>query len=267
MTKKQFHKIIYDYYREHRRDFPWRNTTNPYRIFISEVMLQQTQAPRVVSKYVEFIKRFPTFKRLATASTRDVLSAWQGLGYNRRALALQKAAQIVVNEYKGKLPTDPIELDKLPGIGQHTAGSIAAFAFNYPSIFIETNIRSVFIHHFFKDQEGISDAQLLPLITKMVDQNNPREWYWALMDYGVMLKKTLGNPSRQSKHYSKQSKFIGSRRQVRGVVIKLVLGQSKGLVEKEIYQQLEFEAEVIESVLDELIAEGFLKEIKGRIVA
>jgi A/G-specific adenine glycosylase len=258
VTKKQLHKTIYVYYHAHRRDFPWRNTTDPYRIFVSEVMLQQTQAERVVPKYEAFIKQFPNFKKLATAPTRDVLSAWQGLGYNRRALALQKSAQIVTENYKGKLPDNPLALDALPGIGVHTAGSIAAFAYNYPSVFIETNIRSVFIHFFFKDQDDVTDKELLLLVEKMLDRDNPREWYFALMDYGVMLKKTLGNPSRQSRHHAKQSKFIGSRRQVRGQILKLLLGHPKGLALTAIKKHIGDSEYEIDEIIGELYQEKFI---------
>jgi A/G-specific adenine glycosylase len=258
MAKKQLHKIIYTHYRAHRRDFPWRNTTDPYRIFVSEVMLQQTQAERVVPKYEAFIKKFPNFKKLATAPTRDVLSAWQGLGYNRRALALQKSAQIVTENYKGKLPSDPLVLDALPGIGVHTAGSITAFAYNHPSIFIETNIRSVFIHFFFKDRDDVSDRELLPLVEKMLDRDNSREWYFALMDYGVMLKKTLGNPSRRSKHHAKQSKFVGSRRQVRGQILKVLLAHPKGLTSATIRKQIGDSEHDIDEIIGELYQERFI---------
>ncbi len=262
MTKKQFQKTIYSYYCAHRRDFPWRNTTDPYRIFVSEVMLQQTQAERVVPKYEAFIKKFPNFKKLSQAPTREVLSAWQGLGYNRRALALQKSAQIVVENYKGTLPDAPLVLDALPGIGVHTAGSIAAFAYNHPSVFIETNIRSVFIHFFFNDRGDVSDKELVPLVEKMLDQDNPREWYFALMDYGVMLKKTLGNPSRRSKHHAKQSKFIGSRRQVRGQILKLLLAHLKGLTSVAIKKQIGDSEHEIEEIIGELYQERFI--VKNR---
>ncbi|MEK7079017.1 MAG: A/G-specific adenine glycosylase, partial [Patescibacteria group bacterium] len=133
-----------------RRDFPWRNTTDPYHILVSEVMLQQTQVARVMVKFPIFIDQFSNFKELATASTKDILQVWQGMGYNRRALYLKKIAEIVITQYKGKLPDDPAILDTFPGIGEATAASIVAFAFNKPLVFIETNIRRVFIHLFFE---------------------------------------------------------------------------------------------------------------------
>lgn len=220
----QFQSLIYDYYAANRRDFIWRQDVTPYKIVISEVMLQQTQTARVVPKFENWLQKFPDFLTLAQASTHDVLTAWQGLGYNRRGLALLKIAQIVVDEYSGQLPNDPVVLQTFPAIGPNTAGSICAFAFNNPIMFIETNIRTVYTHTFFQGQSQITDKQLLPLITQTIDQNNPRDWYYALMDYGVHLKQNLPRINAASKHYTKQSKFEGSKRQVRGAIIKILTG-------------------------------------------
>ncbi len=186
-------------------------------------MLQQTQAPRVVEKYNYFISLFPTVEALAKAPLKKVLIAWQGLGYNRRAVNLQKAAQIVATQYSGKFPKDMKSLLDLPGVGPATAGDIMAFAFNKAETVIETNIRTVFINHFFKDQKNVDDKKIIPLITKTLDKTNPREWYYALMDYGTFLKKTVPNPSRQSKHYAKQSPFKGSNRELRSKILKYTL--------------------------------------------
>ena len=167
---KEFQNIIYAYYNEHKRDFAWRNTTNPYNIVVSEIMLQQTQTHRVATKYEQFIQKFPDFKTLATAPLKELLLAWQGLGYNRRALALQKTAQIVMLEHNGILPQNPEILKTFPGIGKATAASICAFAFNMPTVFIETNIRSVYIHFFFHNQINIKDAQFLPFIEQTLNK-------------------------------------------------------------------------------------------------
>ena len=183
-----FKEFIWDFYHQNKRDFAWRHVDNPYYVVVSEIMLQQTQTHRVITKYEEFIGAFATFESLAAASLRDVLTVWQGLGYYRRARFLHQLAQIVVNEYNGVLPQDPKILQTLPGIGPNTAGSICAFAFNKEVVFIETNIRTVFIDSFFRDKENVTDKELLPLITMTLDQENPREWYYALMDYGVFLK-------------------------------------------------------------------------------
>ncbi len=190
-------------------------------------MLQQTQAPRVVQKYEEFIKKFPTIKSLAKARLKTVLKLWQGLGYNRRALNLQRAAQEIVKVFKSRFPKDTKTLQSLPGVGPATAGDIMAFAFNKAEVVIETNIRTVFIHHFFKDQKNIHDNDIIPLIKKTLDHTNPREWYYALMDYGAMLKKTIPNPSRRSQHYTKQSPFKGSNREIRSKILKYTLFYGK----------------------------------------
>jgi A/G-specific adenine glycosylase len=218
-----FRDFIWDFYEKEGRIFEWRNVDNPYYVLISEIMLQQTQTYRVEPKYQAFIAEFPNFESLAQASLRDVLGMWQGLGYNRRGKFLHQTAQRVVQEYAGNLPDDPELLVTFPGIGKNTAGSITAFAFNKPTVFIETNIRTVFIHSFFKDQESVHDNLILPLVEQTVDQDNPREWYYALMDYGVHLKKSMPNPSRRSKHHVVQSKFEGSDRQIRGAIIRALV--------------------------------------------
>jgi A/G-specific adenine glycosylase len=185
-------------------------------------MLQQTQTARVETKYEQFIAAFPTFECLAHASLRDVLSAWQGLGYYRRARYLHQIAQKVVSEHGGMLPDDPKILQTFPGLGAATAASICAFAFNKPTVFIETNIRTVFIHSFFQHKSSVSDKELMPFIAESLDHDNPREWYYALMDYGVLLKSQHINPSRKSAHYTKQSKFEGSDRQIRAAILKMI---------------------------------------------
>ncbi len=220
MTKEEFQAVIYDYYATHRRPFPWRETYDPYAILVSEVMLQQTQTARSVPKYEEFLTAFPTVESLAQASVTEVLMRWQGLGYNRRGLYLRKTAQIIVEQYEGKVPDEIEQLDALPGVGYATACAIVTYAFEKPTVFIETNIRAVFLHFFFKESEKVSDSEILPLVEKYLDRNNPRDWYYALMDYGAYLKKEHKFVNSQSKHYTKQSKFEGSVRQVRGEVIR-----------------------------------------------
>ena len=223
---KRFRTAVYDYYKRNRRDMPWRDTTDPYCIVVSEIMLQQTQVPRVLDKYVQFIAAFPTIRSLSKAKLSKILRVWQGLGFNRRALLLQKLARIVEADHAGKIPRDRAVLRTLPGIGEATAGSICAFAFDQSEVFIETNIRSVFIHHFFKDSSSVSDDQILPLVAQTLDTRHPREWYYALMDYGSHLKRVVVNPSRQSRHYAKQSRFEGSNRQMRGRILRILLKTS-----------------------------------------
>ena len=203
VTKKEqrFIETVWEYYERHgRRSLPWRRTKNPYCILVSEVMLQQTQVERVVPYYASFLKRFPSLAKLANASLGDVLRAWQGLGYNRRAKMLHACAQTVVHTYRGKFPRTQSELMKLPGIGHYTAGAVMAFAFDECAPIIETNIRTVYIHHFFHDEIDIPDSKIVQLTVRTLDKENPREWYYALMDYGAFLKKTVGNQNVRSKH-------------------------------------------------------------------
>ncbi len=257
---KKFQKEIWKHYRSHgRHDMLWRKTTNPYRIAVSEIMLQQTQVARVTEKYGLFIKKFPSFASLARASLSEVLKAWHGLGYNRRALSLKKLAEIVMHEYKGKLPHEPEELVKLPGVGAATAGSIAAFAFNHPSIFIETNIRRVFIHFFFPRGKKVSDDTIMRLVAQAMDLKNPREWYLALMDYGTMLaNREKENPNRKSAHYVRQKPFVGSDRQVRGKIVALLV-KRKSLSVYMAAQQTNEPAERIEKIFAQLKKEGFVR--------
>jgi A/G-specific adenine glycosylase len=218
----EFRRRVYDHFEQHGRDFPWRHTTDPYRVLVSEVMLQQTQTHRVVPKYEAFIERFPDAETLAAAPADAVLSAWQGLGYNRRALALQATARAVVAHHSGCVPREYEALLKLPGVGPYTAAAVRSFAFNLPDAFIETNIRTVILHEFLPGRERVPDAELLPLVVRAVDREHPRRWYQALMDYGAMLKET-DNASRRSAHHHSQSRFEGSRRQARGIILRSLL--------------------------------------------
>ncbi len=220
-----FRDTVYTVARANYRVLPWRTALDPYAILVSEIMLQQTQADRVTPKFIDFMARFPDVAALASAEFADVLTAWQGLGYNRRALALKRAAEAVMGSFGGMIPATRRELESLPGIGPYTAGAILAFAHDLPEVFIETNIRSVFIHHFFHDRSGVHDRDLTPLVALTMDRSQPRAWYTALMDYGVVLKRAHPNPSRKSIHHLRQSPFEGSNRQLRSALLKLVLAQ------------------------------------------
>jgi len=252
-----FRKIVYDYYERHGRHLPWRETTDPYRVLVSEVMLQQTQAPRVLPKYEAFLRRFPEIATLAAASLHDVLDAWQGLGYNRRALLLKEAAERIVADHGGTVPRDEESLVSLPGIGPATARAVRAFAFNEPVILIETNIRAVFIHHFFNQEETVADLALRPLIGKTLDRSDPRRWYNALMDYGTFLKKAHTNPARRSAHHHRQGPFEGSIRQVRGAIVRLILEKVR-LSEHDLLECLPFDKECVRGILDQLERERII---------
>jgi A/G-specific adenine glycosylase len=264
-----FQQKIFNFYQNNKRNFVWRENITPYRIFISEVMLQQTQTARVVPKFENWMQKFSNFQTLANASQHQVLSAWQGLGYNRRGLALHASAKKIIQDFSGQLPSDPKILQTLPGIGPNTAGSICAFAFNLPVVFIETNIRTVFLHEFFSGQENISDQQLLPFIAQSVDHQNPRDWYYGLMDYGVYLKKELKASNKNSKHYTRQSKFIGSRRQVRGAIIRILTKlhtvSSDELFEL-VVQELPNNQHDISKIIDQLLVEKLLKKDKNQLI-
>lgn len=253
-----FQKIVFDYYQTHGRDLPWRETSDPYKILVSEVMLQQTQVERVLYKYEQFLQSFPTFEALAKAPLHAVLDIWRGLGYSRRAIALKKIALIVVQEFHGKLPSDDQALQNLPRIGKATAGAIRAFAFDEPAVFIETNIRTVFLHTFFAGKQGTKDSEICPLIEQTLDCANPREWYYALMDYGVMLKKRYGNPSRRSAHHKKQASFQGSNRQLRGAILALIM-EHPGITETELATILHKDPDTLQTNLIRLEQEGFFK--------
>jgi len=254
---KSFQKVINQYYLQHKRPMPWRDTVDPYCILVSEFMLQQTQAERVLLKYGPFITRFPDFQTLSRAGLKEVLAAWQGLGYNRRAINLKETAEEIISRYSGKVPESTEELIQLPGIGKATAGAILAFVFNKPSVFIETNIRRVFIHFFFQDKKDIQDKEIMPLVEKTLDHENPRYWYYALMDYGALLKKQGSNPNRKSAHYSRQAPFEGSNRQARGAILRHLLNNGT-MEEYELITLLGITPLRGEKIISDLEKDGFL---------
>lgn len=258
----RFKTFVWQFYKEFGRSFAWRNVQDPYLVLVSEIMLQQTQTYRVEPKFDQFIAAFPDVFALADAELRDVLGLWQGLGYNRRGKALWENAKRIVAEYNGTIPEDPEVLKTFSHIGPNTAASIAAFAYNKPVVFVETNIRAVYLHTFFKDRDTVKDAELMPLIEQTLDPENPREWYYALMDYGVHLKKTLPNPSRKSAHHSVQSKFEGSDRQIRGRILKL-LTQHERVAEELLLRSLGTERDRYERILDAMCVEGMVQEKEG----
>ncbi len=307
-----FQNMICSFYRQGgRRDFAWRGISDPYAVLVSEMMLQQTQTQRVVAKFQEWMEAYPTVQDLAQASLSDVLSHWVGLGYNRRAVFLQKAAQEVCSKWDGVFPKSQEELLTLPGIGPYTAGAVSTFAFNQPNVFIETNIRSVYIWYFFgisgsspkmtevsspKMTEGrdgarsllagggarsllagggsfeaggsgenggevpmpkVDDKELIPLIQQTLVTSNPRDWYYALMDYGAELKKKIPNPSRSSRHYAKQSRFEGSLRQARGAILRQISLKGAATL-SQISREEKIDMARLEKAAQKLIAEKML---------
>lgn len=261
MTKSAFQKKIWDYYKAYgRHDLAWRKTKDPYKILVSEIMLQQTQVSRVIPKYEAFLKAFPTLNDLAKASQSEALSLWQGLGYNRRGLNLWRSAQVIQNDLGGVFPSTSEALDALPGIGPYTACAVVTFWKNKPLVFIETNIRTVYLVSFFDSIKGnVKDSEILEYVSKTVDKENPREWYYALMDYGVMLKVTQKEKNTKSAHYRKQKPFKGSQREIRSGVLKILL-QKKGITFSDLEKRIPFSKEKIRLVAEALAKEGFIKK-------
>ncbi len=262
-----FTETVWEQGRELYRDLPWRNTYDPYAIFLSEVMLQQTQVSRVMGRWEQWLDTFPTIADLAAAPLPPVLELWQGMGYNRRALNLKRCAEEVVATYGGEIPSDKKALLALPGIGPSTSAGVRIFAFQQPDMYLETNVRAVFIHEFFDEHEVVSDKQLIPLVEATCPADERvRDWYYALLDYGAHLKKTMVNPTRKSKHYTRQSKFEGSHRQKRAYLLRRVIDDA--LTSEELARDLaqsEQEAgreapslEETRAILAELEREGFI---------
>lgn len=258
---KRFKSVVRAHYKKQgRHDLPWRHTTDAYAILVSEMMLQQTQVARVIPKYEAFLKRFPTAKHLARAPLSEVLTLWSGLGYNRRARFLHESAKHCVDVYKGVFPNDVALLETFPGIGHYTARAVAAFAYNTPVVCIETNIRTVYINHFFKHKKAVDDRAITALLARTLDTKHPREWYWALMDYGAYLKSKGNTLHRKSASYKKQSAFKGSRRAVRGAVIKALI-----LKPERIEALRTIHGAQLDTVIDALLQEGMIKKERGYV--
>ena len=237
---------------------PWRNTRVPYRILASEVMLQQTSVERVVKKYADFIRAFPGFRALAEASVAEVLAVWKGLGYNRRALGLREAARIITETHHGRMPRTVETLIELPGIGRATASAVLVYSFDAALPFIETNVRRVFIHFFFPRSRSVPDARLMPLVESTLDRDNPREWYYALMDYGAMLGKAGANANTRSARYRKQAAFEGSMRQLRGKILAVILERGP-VTQAQIARETGGADQRLGRALTQLVEEGFLR--------
>jgi A/G-specific adenine glycosylase len=253
----RFRELIYAFYGSFGRDFPWRNTKDPYAILVSEIMLQQTQTDRVLPKYVDFMTRWPNIYSLSRSSLAEVYACWQGLGYNRRAKALLDIARIVANELQGKIPETADELRKLPMVGQATAAAIRSFAYDKPSLYLETNVRRVFIYFFFEGRKDIRDNEIMPLLEAAVDVEESRQWYYALMDYGVFLKTELPNPNRRSAHYTQQSQFEGSNRQIRGSILRY-LSEKESATSVMVAEDLKYDSQRIKFCMQALKKEGML---------
>jgi len=275
LTKKQLEILksaLWNYYDENgRHDLAWRKKHTPYAVVVSEIMLQQTQVVRVEEYFRNWMRKYPSWKSLACAPLREVLLSWQGLGYNRRGKYVHDIAKIVTEKYKGKLPSGRVELESLPGIGHYTAGSVRAFAFNESDIFMETNIRTVLFYHLYDYEhmtlKSIDDKELLDVLEKYIQtdqraQENPREFYWALMDYGSHLKQTVGNLNTRARAHTKQSRFEGSRRQLRAQLLRYILDSPR--TEKEVIFQGTKDTQLTKDLLNDLVKEGSVRKEKEK---
>jgi A/G-specific adenine glycosylase len=259
---EDFQEIVWQKGSELYRDMPWRVNTEPYFVLVSEIMLQQTQVDRVIPKFHQFMMAFPTIQALATAPLGDVLKVWSGLGYNRRAKFLHEAAKKIINEFNGSIPETFDTLVQLPGVGPNTAGAILAYSFNKPAIFIETNVRTVYFFHLFPDNSSISDKELKEKVAETIDTEHPREWYWALMDYGAFLKNEGAGQIDRSKHYKKQAPLKGSLREVRGLILKSLAGGD--LTQNELADSMPHD-DRFERALADLESEKLIARTDGRL--
>jgi A/G-specific adenine glycosylase len=262
MDTAEFRKIIYANFKKAGRVFPWRQDARPWGVLVSEFMLQQTQTHRVIPYWVRWMSLWPAPADLAKASLETVLREWSGLGYNRRARYLKECARAITEEHGGTVPDTPDGLLPLPGIGAYTAGAISCFAYNYPAVFIETNIRATLIHFYFQDRLDVMDTEIFPILKTVLDRKNPRKWYWALMDYGAALKKITPNPNRRSAHYTRQSPFNGSFRQIRGRLIRTLVSEGPASV-KELAARTGIETENLYEALEALQKESMVAEENG----
>lgn len=250
-------EVVSFYQREGRHDLPWRKKRTPYRILVSEIMLQQTQVGRVLYKFNEWMQKFPQLKDLREASFVNVLHLWQGLGYQRRARALHAIAKTQTT-----LPRTFEGLQNLPGIGVYTASAIMAFAYNkYSHPVLETNIRTALIFYYYEDtHEKIKDTTLYDILFRIEKKAQEkkveaRDLYYALMDYGAWLKSQGVSYNEKSAHYHKQTKYKGSLRELRAKAL-FAIAHSKPLPCDE----------RLEEVLQQLTAEDFIVKEKNHFV-
>jgi len=261
MEIAEFKETVLSHYRQAKRKFPW-HYADPWGVTVSEFMLQQTRTERVIPYWENWMKLWPKPEALADASMETALRAWSGLGYNRRCRYLKESAAIIMSENGGRVPETPQALLALPGVGPYMSAAIACFAYNYPAVFIETNIRSAVIHCFFPDRNDVRDSEIIPILEAALNRKDPRTWHYALMDYGAFLKSTTTNPSRRSAHYTRQSPFNGSFRQARGKVIKALVSMGQCNAE-ELKLASGLEEQKLYEVLEKLKEEAFVAEDGG----
>ena len=260
MNTNDFTRFVRQKGEELYRDMPWRQDTRPYYVLVSELMLQQTQVARVIPKFEAFIERFPNEQVLADASLAEVVILWQGLGYNRRAKFLHEAAKMIISN--GAFPETYEQLTSLPGVGKNTAGAILAYSYDSPVVFVETNIRTVYIHHFFNDRYDVEDKDIISILSQTIDSDRPREFYWALMDYGSWLKSQGVRNISASKHYKKQAPLKGSVREMRGAILRKLVN---GSVKKETLLVENSADTRFEAAYTSLLSEGLISESSSEV--
>lgn len=257
VSKNQIKKIqqeIFQFYKQHKRDLPWRKTTDPYKILVSEFMLQQTQVSRVVDYYTQWMKKWPTIQKLANEEYKNVLRAWIGLGYNRRAMYLHNTAKIIMEKFSGDIVTAVKHYEDLPGIGQYTSKAIQIFSTNANIATVDTNIRRIFINE-FNLEESISEKDLFQLAERCLPLGKSRDWHNALMDYGAIRltsKKTGIKPKTQ------QSQFDGSDRQIRGKILRALLEEDQSMYQ--LQQKLQVNKKRLLNILTKMIKEKTISQ-------
>lgn len=258
-----FRDHVLGFYRDWGRSFPWRETSDPYEVLLSEVMLQQTQTFRAEPKYRRFLELWPTFEDLAAAPLADLLYEWKGLGYNRRALYLSRAAKMT-GQWGWTVPDDPVAIRSLPGVGKSTTAAILCFCYNERAVYLETNVRRVLLTCFFPDETGVKDRTLEALLARLALLNDDlKSWYYALMDYGVLLKELLPNANTRSAHYARQSRFENSNRQIRGLLIHILTESGPKRTDDLLPLLSAFSGERVTRCLGQLEQEGFVEETEA----
>jgi A/G-specific adenine glycosylase len=271
-------KALRAWYAPRRSAYPWRETRDPYAIWVAEVMLQQTQASRVVHAYRDFLVRFPTVRALATASRRDVVRAWDRLGYNRRAVWLSEGARAIVREHSGRVPRDPETLRMLPGVGAYTAAAVSSIAFGEPVAVVDTNVRRVVARvHLGVDGRQADTRAVWKLAQSWLDPDDPVTWNQAVMDLGrkvcrpqplcdvcplarVCAFRTSGAMATHGP--ASKEAFQGSSRQVRGAIVR-ALRSHEALSPRRLAAETGFGAGRVEAAVEGLEADGLVERSVG----
>jgi len=259
-----FREMIFRWWKKNRRDLPWRHTRDPYKIAVSEIMLQQTQVPRVIPKYLEFIGEYPTVFDLAKASSASVLRIWKGMGYNRRALYLRDIAKIVVKNYQGKMPKDEKLLAKLPGMGTYTARAILVFAYGQEVCCVDTNIRKIITHFFFDDLPQKPET-IQSVADELIPKGKSWDWHQALMDYGTLempnVKYQMVNNRKKSVPFRQTNRFY------RGRIIDMLRERKYPEMKliNRIHDQYGKQEYEIQSIINSLVKDGLVKRRKDTI--